>query len=520
VTPPREPEPDEYGGSIPDDEIELAFLPGTFPATEFGNAERMVAQNRDSIRYCAERKLWLIWNGREWQWDRQRLIVRKAKATVRAISKEAFDTPNPDKRKSLLEWALKSEKSSSVAAMIELAKSEQGMPVLLSECDRDPWLLNCLNGTLDLRSGKLRPHSRDDLITRSTGVTYTPGARSPLWESVLETATNGDADLGAYLQRVAGYSLAGVATEKKFFFLCGAPNGGKSTLIHGLHAALGGYACSTDFDTWLQRPQVGGNRNDLVALQGARLVTSVEVSKKAKWDTALIKRITGGDTIKAMAKYEDQVEYVAACTIILAANDSPKARDDDPGFWSRMCRIPFNLPLPAEKQIRGLGEKLREPEHASAVLDWAVKGFAEWQRIGIGTTRIVEESTHDYRAENDWLAGFLEQYELDECATIPAPVFRDSYERYCKQEGQFTESTKELARQIEERLPSVRYAKVNGVRLWRGLILKSGNSPGQSSLPGVSTVADETEEPPQRAHVQRNLGFTQEPPEGRFDDDN
>jgi putative DNA primase/helicase len=491
---------EEAGGADPsEDELTLAFLPGTFPLTEFGNAERMVAQHRGNVRYCAERKLWLVWDGRQWQWDKQRLIVRKAKATVRALAKEAFMCSDPERRKELLAWALKSEKSSCVNAMLELAKSEMGIPVTVLECNSDPWLLNCLNGTVELRTGKLREHRREDLITKCTGVTYRPEATSVLWWKILERTCSGDLDLMGYLKRTAGYSLAGVATEKAFFFFHGPPDSGKSTLINAMHACLGDYAQSTDFETWLERPVTGGTRGDLVMLEGCRFVSSVEVNKKAKWDSAQLKRMTGGDMVTAAAKYEAEVSYIPQCTIMMAANDAPKFRADDTGLLRRLHTIHIKDPIPEGEQIKEMSAILRQPENSEAILAWAVEGCLEWQARGIGKPRVVLEATEKYRSDNDWLQGFLELFELDDASHVRAPTLRTMYVSYCKEEGQFADSTKELSSQIEARLPTVRYVKVMGERVWKGLRVREVSPyPSVEEASGPIPSPQWTEDPEQQ----------------------
>jgi putative DNA primase/helicase len=142
-----------------------------------------------------------------------------------------------------------------------------------------------------------------------------------------------------------------------------------------------------------------------------------------------------------------------------------------------------------------MSERLRADDVRAAVLTWAVEGCAEWQRIGIGKPALVADASAKLREDNDWLGGFLELFELDAGSTIAAPVLREMYVRYCKEEGQFADSTKELQAQIEARLPSVRYVKVMGARIWRGLRVRQVD-PTQ----GGWTVPDEPEPTPPPEH--------------------
>ncbi len=505
-------------GKAPGAEPRLA--PGLFRLTDSGNAERFMALNRDNVHYCEPRRRWLTWDGQRWVWDETGVAHRLAKDTVRAIRVEARATGDMDLRKALDEWAQKSESADKRSSVEKLARYEPGVAVDVAALDVDPWLLSCTNGTVELRTGAMLPHSREHLITKCTGVAYRPGAESPVWNSVLANMTGGDAELEGYLRRVAGYALTGVAIEKKFFFLYGPPNSGKSSFIQALHAALGDYARSTPFETWTERRDQGQNRDDLVALQGLRLVTSGEVSRSARWNTALLKQITGGDLVTAQRKFESQIEFRPSCTIIMAANDAPKAHDDDDGFWNRMQRIPITAVVPKEKQVANFFAVLRTPEVAESILAWAIAGCVEWQGNGIGTAKCVTESSEAYRDEQDWLGGFLAMYVEDSGSTIPAGIFRDQYERYCKQEGQLTEPTKTLSARIKKRMPDVRYRIVRGAREWLGLRLRDGAYAQQTELPPAAPAAPAKPLPPE----QRSLGFTPDPddetqpPAGRFDE--
>jgi hypothetical protein len=84
-----------------------------------------------------------------------------------------------------LKWALESESANRINAMLDLARSEPGVPIRHTDMDRDPWLFNCANGTLDLRTGRLREHRREDYITKLSPTEYHPDAPSPTWERFL-----------------------------------------------------------------------------------------------------------------------------------------------------------------------------------------------------------------------------------------------------------------------------------------------------------------------------------------------
>lgn len=452
----------------------LVSLPGAFALTDIGNAERFVARNRDQVRYCPQRRKWLLWEQCRWEWDDRGYVTHLAKRAVRAIYEEAAACPDDEQRAALVKHARASETAGRVQAMLTLAQSELGVPVLVNELDADPYALNCPNGTVDLRSGELRAHRQRDLITKSTGVRFDPSARSELWDRVLNDATGGDAELATYLQRVVGYALIGEPLERVFFFFFGPPGTAKSTLLDAFHGAFGDYAESATFETWLVQSNVGGNRGDIVRLLGARLVTSSEVSRGARWDEALIKRVTGGDELVAAAKFEAEVSFRPSFTLVLAANDAPSAREDDAGLWARMRRIPFTAQIPPERQDPTIKQKLRQPEHAAAVLAWAVEGCLAYQRDGFGTCKAVEASTAEYRADLDHFAEFLADSCIFEVgAQITRKALREAYRDWCDETGRRALlGDKDIVSKLID-TKKCKPQKVRGVRGWSGLRLRA-----------------------------------------------
>lgn len=340
-----------------------------------------------------------------------------ARETVRGIGREASDVADPDERRALLKWALTSEAKPRIGAMTVLAEAEAGMPLALDELDTDPWKLNCLNGTVDLQSGELGPHRREDLITKLAPVEYRPGTRSEVWERHVRFASGGDEEFAAFLQRAAGYSLTGDVSEEVLFFVHGPAASAKSTHLEALQAALGDYARTADFEAFLARRDAGGARNDIARLAGARMVASIEVDEGKRLAAGLVKMLTGGDRVAARFLYREAFEFLPTFKLWLAANHKPKIDPDDGAMWRRVLLVPFERVVPKGGRDPGVKRALRDPQNVgSAVLAWMVQGCLDWQRDGLGVPKAVEAATEEYREEMDPLRDFLE----DRCVLSPA----------------------------------------------------------------------------------------------------
>ena len=171
-------------------------------------------------------------------------------------------------------------------AMIELSRSRPGIPVKPDQLDVDPWILNVLNGTLDLRNGDVRRHNSEDLITKLCPVEYQLDAGYAGWDEFLNRILP-DSDVRSFVQRAAGYSITGLTTEEVLFFPFGPTATGKSTFLRAFSGTLGDYAAVADFDTFLEHTRSGAS-NDIARFAGKRLVLSVEVSDGARFAEGLV----------------------------------------------------------------------------------------------------------------------------------------------------------------------------------------------------------------------------------------
>lgn len=202
---------------------------GHFRLTDLGNAERLIHQFGDILHYSYERKLWLIWSGKVWEWDMGDKIMQLATKTVRNIYHEVANEPDDKKRKELTDHAKRSESDQRLGAMIKLARARPGIPVEVAKLNTDAWLLNCSNGTINLKTGKLQPYNKRDLITMLIPLSYHAEARSEEWDSFLGTIFEHRESIISYVQKALGYSITGSQEEQAFFFCHGSGWNGKST---------------------------------------------------------------------------------------------------------------------------------------------------------------------------------------------------------------------------------------------------------------------------------------------------
>jgi len=420
-----------------------------FRRTDMGNGERLVAQHGPNIRYCYLWKKWLIWDGRRWLEDHQGQIETLAKQSVRAIYREAEIEPDEDRRKELAKHATRSESKSRVEAMLDMGRSEAGIPILPDAFDTDLWALNVHNGTLDLRTGQLRPHRPADWITRLAPVPYQPEATCPRWDAFLDRILDGNADLIAFVRRAVGYALTGSTRDQVLFMLYGTGANGKSTFLETLQSLLGDYARPTDFTTFLPKNQ-DGPRNDIARLLGARLVTAAEAEAGRRLSEVIVKQLTGGDTIIARRLHEEFFEFRPQFKLFLAANHRPVVRGTDHALWRRIRMIPFTVTIPEQEREKDLPARLLE--ELPGILAWAVRGCLEWQQDGLGNPEAVQQATRAYQEDMDPIADFLaDGCVLNETAQAKAGDLYNAYEAWAMDQGEKPISQRMFGQQLGEK---------------------------------------------------------------------
>ena len=441
-----------------------------FHLTDLGNAERLVHHHGEDIRYCHAWKKWLIWDGRRWAPDDSDRIMRLAKEVIRFIYSEAERASDSSERRDIARHAMRSESDRSINAMVDLARSE--VPISPEELDQDPWLFNCANGTIDLRTGRLRGHRREDFITKLVPVAYDPEAEHPLWDRFLDRILDGNQDLVDFMQRAVGYALTGSTIEQCLFILHGAGANGKTTFLQTVGEILADYAMQTPTETLLVKGK-GAISNDVARLKGARFVTASEAEAEQRLAENLIKQMTGGDTLSARFLHQEYFDFKPTHKLFLGTNHKPVIKGTDHAIWRRIRLIPFEVTIPENERDPGLLDKLLG--EAEGILAWAVEGCLRWRAGGLAAPAAVKRATDGYRSEMDVIARFIEDCceQRSDSHTAGKDLFR-AFEQWCSQNGEDPVTRNLFTRRLKESGFGDARTGPDRIRCIKGLVLVSG----------------------------------------------
>jgi putative DNA primase/helicase len=413
--------------------------PGGGALSDMKMAEIFVERARARLRYCPEFNDFIGFDGRRWSlaWGAAQQALLKV---IREVCREFGAS-----QKEIVKW----ESASRFEAVLRAAKTIPDMVLHADELDVDPWLFNVQNGTIDLRTGVLRPHDPADLISKISPVAFDMEATCPWWDRyLLETGGTKRPWFSSYMYRVAGYCLTGSTSEQAFFFCWGDGENGKTTLVETMENILGEYAVKSQAATFM-RQQFGrsGPREDLVAMRGARFISASELSSGQSFDEPFMKDITGGDRVACEPKYGKQFQFKPQLKLMMYGNDKPKISGTDRGIWRRVNLIPFLETVTAEQKGRGLKEKL--VAEAPGILNWMVMGCLEWQREGLRTPQAVKNENDSYRLEMQPFERFFRRaYKSDkEHYVLNNEIFRE-YQSWCEDEGEEPVSKKAAVRTI------------------------------------------------------------------------
>jgi putative DNA primase/helicase len=433
----REVAPEAASPRFSDDALALSFT----------------TKHEHDLLHVADWNRWLHWDGARWVKDRTTVVFDLVRSVCRLQANLAEGNDH-------LAMTLASRQK--VAAVEALARSDRRHARTADDFDADPWALNTPGGVVDLRTGKLRPHSRTDHHTKITAVA--PGGDCPRWKKFLHEITLGDEQAVAYLQRWAGYMLTGETREHAFIFVYGPGGNGKSVLANTLAGMLGDYAAAAPMETFMATPN-DRHPTDMAGLRGARLVLAQETEAGRALAEAKIKALTGGDKISARFMRGDFFEFTPQFKLMMVGNHRPELKHPDEAMRRRLHLLPLTYRPPAPDRL--LADQLRA--EMPGILAWAIKGCLIWQRDRLGMAEVVRQASAEYFAEQDVLAQWIaERTEPDPgSSAAAAAMFRD-WSEWAQKRGQPPGSLKGFIAEME-RLAAKKRTKAGvvfpGIRL-------------------------------------------------------
>ena len=411
-------------------------------------------------RFDRERGIWYVYDGKIWQPDENALAVAElAKILADRLYSFALQITDEDTRNRYIKRVQKLQMRKNRRTMIEDAKSVY--PVSHTVFDRNTDLFNCQNGTLNLTTGEFRPHDPADFLTMMSGITYDPDATCPRWEQFISEVMCNDADLALYLQKALGYALTGDTSLECLFILYGATSrNGKGTTMETFLKIMGDYGKTSNpemLSTKFGNTNASGPSEEIARLAGVRFVNISEPEKKITFNAALVKRMTGNDTLNARFLHENSFDFRPNFKIFINTNYKPSVSDMTLFYSNRLKLIPFKRHFEEHEQDKGLKAFFASPESQSAIFNWCYQGYKLFKKHGLDDPAAVTEATKEYQDESDRIGQFvdawLEEGEAYEERT--SAVYR-LYGQWCDKYGYRKENSTNFNNAIQRFFPIMR----------------------------------------------------------------
>lgn len=419
--------------------------------SDIGNAQLFADIYKDIARYCPDRGVWFIYDGKRWQPDSKdsTQAMQLCKKLADALMRYSTTIENEKYAQAVARWQTRNTRNTI------LKDAQDCYPVNVSEFDKDIYLLNCKNGTLDLRTMEFRPHEPDDLISKMANVNYNPDARCDRWDVFIDEIMQGDKEKAGYLQRALGYTLTGDTSEECFFILYGATSrNGKSVLMESYKHIMGDYGKNTSPETIAQKDRADSSKpnEDIARLAGARFANISEPDKNLVLSSALIKTLTGNDTIPARYLHEHIFEYRPQFKLFINTNHLPRVTDSTVFSSDRIKVIPFTRHFEENERDTSLKRTFTTKDNASAILNWCIDGLRAYQAEGLSVPASVQAATKEYMIDSDVISRFIHDELIADYRSEARTS--DVYERYrewCDRNGFHPGSIKTFSQDLKQR---------------------------------------------------------------------
>lgn len=434
--------------------------------TDSDNIARFRAKYAGKLLFVPEWRTALTWDDErlEWEDERSQPLMGICTRFLSDLANEAVVRTDMGKQAETNAKRLSSY--GAARALTEMVRQDRFFRAGSGTFNIDPYDLGVPGGVVNLKTGQLRPRRPEDRITKQTSVEPEKGEPTR-WLDFLHTVMRGDDEMVRYLQILGGYCLTGDTTESKWFFLYGGGRNGKSTYLNVIGRIVADYYRNGQTETFMQSH---GDRHpaDLAALQGARMVTAMEVPDNRFWNVVRIKQMTGGDPVTARVMRGDDFSYIPQYKLLFTGNELPRLRGVDEALRRRLHLIPFTYTITEAEKDGDLPRYLIE-EEGGRILNWLIEGARLWFKKGLPSPEKIREATEEYMDDNDIIGQFIEE-ELEEAkgAETDTKEMYQAFRRFTENANEWQGRQKWLTQQLKQKGLRMRRTTIKGrtVRLF------------------------------------------------------
>lgn len=446
--------------------------------SDVGNAERLISLHGKDIKFNVNSGKWYVWNGVNWELDNSfkvenlyRTVLRRFQNAIPNINISDDEIATKKQQEKAKSFVLRNETDGKIKSVLNQAKTFKGINFM--ESDKDDYLFNTPNGTINLRDLSQKKHDRKDLITQCSNYSFNrENDKCPNWIAFLNRIFCGDQELINYVQKAVGYSLTGDMSEQCLFMLWGGGANGKSTFVKALEDIMGTYAATIKGETLMEKNGQDGARGDLARLTNKRVVIASELQEGQVFNEPLLKVLSAGETLPVRFMYQEEFMLKPKFKLWIMTNKKPKVKGNDHGIWRRWRMIPFKYKFTEKEKDPNFYEEKLKPE-LEGILLWAITGYQMWKEQGFEAPKEVMEAVEDYKMDMDQVARFIEDCcKVGEGYECTGSAMYDEYINWCIAEGENYKMTNhKLARDLKEK-GFVNKRDMNGKK-WIGIGVNS-----------------------------------------------
>lgn len=426
--------------------------------SDVGNAERLISLHGKDIKFNVNSGKWYVWNGVNWELDNSfkvenlyRTVLRRFQNAIPNINISDDEIATKKQQEKAKSFVLRNETDGKIKSVLNQAKTFKGINFM--ESDKDDYLFNTPNGTINLRDLSQKKHDRKDLITQCSNYSFNrENDKCPNWIAFLNRIFCGDQELINYVQKAVGYSLTGDMSEQCLFMLWGGGANGKSTFVKALEDIMGTYAATIKGETLMEKNGQDGARGDLARLTNKRVVIASELQEGQVFNEPLLKVLSAGETLPVRFMYQEEFMLKPKFKLWIMTNKKPKVKGNDHGIWRRWRMIPFKYKFTEKEKDPNFYEEKLKPE-LEGILLWAITGYQMWKEQGFEAPQEVMEAVEDYKMDMDQVARFIEDCcKVGEGYECTGSAMYDEYLNWCINEGENYKMTNhKLARDLKEK---------------------------------------------------------------------